>query len=96
VEHAEALGSLHYKIGTGASLLGSYLEYFVRDLGLAYRRGPRGRVLEDTRERTKDDKEEIARAIRASKSQSLDRGRVATVIRSLAERRSRTAVAPGK
>lgn len=96
VEHAEALGSLHYKVGTGASLLGSYMEYFGRDLGLAYRRGPRGRVLEDARERTKDDKDEIARAIRASKSQSLDRGRVATVIRSLAERRSRTAAAPGK
>jgi hypothetical protein len=84
VEHAEALGSLHYKVQTGASLLGSYLEYFSRELGLAYRTGPKGRVLEDVRGRGKDAKETISRAIRASKSRSLDRARVAEVIRSLA------------
>jgi hypothetical protein len=84
VEHAEALGSLHYKVQTGASLLGSYLEYFGRELGLRYRTGPKGRVLEDVRGRGKDAKETIARAIRASKSRTLDRARVAEVIRSLA------------
>jgi hypothetical protein len=84
VEHAEALGSLHYKVQTGASLLSSYLEYFSRELGLAYRTGPKGRVLEDVRGRGKDAKETISRAIRASKSRSLDRARVAEVIRSLA------------
>jgi len=84
VEHAEALGSLHYKVQTGASLLGSYLEYFGRELGLAVRTGPKGRVLEDVRARGKDAKETISRAIRAAKSRSLDRARVASVIRSLA------------
>ncbi|HLE69197.1 MAG TPA: DUF4350 domain-containing protein [Vicinamibacteria bacterium] len=84
VEHAEALGSLHYKVQTGASLLGSYLEYFGRELGLAVRTGPKGRVLEDVRGRGKDAKETISRAIRAAKSRSLDRARVAAVIRSLA------------
>jgi hypothetical protein len=84
VEHAEALGSLHYKVQTGPTLLGSYLEYFGRELGLAHRTGPKGRALEDVRARGKDDKETIARAIRATKSRNLDRTRVASVIRSLA------------
>ena len=84
LEHAEALGSLHYRVRTGSSLLGSYLEYFGRELGLAYRTGPKGRELQDVRARGKDAKETISRAIRASKSRSLDRARVATVIRSLA------------
>jgi hypothetical protein len=84
VEHAEALGSLHYKVQTGASLLGPYLEYFGRELGLAVRTGPKGRVLEDVRGRGKDASETISRAIRAAKSRNLDRARVASVIRSLA------------
>jgi hypothetical protein len=90
VEHAEALGSLHYKVQTGAALLDSYLEYFGRDLGLAYRTGPKGRVLEDVRGRGKDEKEAITRAVRASKSPKLDRARVAEVLRSLASLRSLT------
>jgi len=84
VEHAEALGSLHYKVQTGSSLLGSYLEYFGRELGLAYRTGPKGRELLDVRGRGKDASETISRAVRAAKSRNLDRARVASVIRSLA------------
>jgi hypothetical protein len=84
VEHAEALGSLHYKVRTSASLLDSYLEYFGRDLGLAYRTGSKGRALEDVRGRGKEEQETISRAIRAAKSPSLDRARVASVLRSLA------------
>ena len=84
VEHAEALGNLHFKVQTGASLLGSYLEYFGRDLGLRYRTGSKGRQLEDVRARGKDERETIARAIRAAKSRNLDPARVASVIRSLA------------
>lgn len=87
VEHAEALGSLHYRVRTGSSLLGPYLEYFGRELGIAYRMGPKGRVLEDVkgpRKDAKDAKDTIARAIRAAKSRNLDRARVAEVIRSLA------------
>jgi hypothetical protein len=84
VEHAEALGTLHYKVQTGSILLGSYLEYFGRDLGLAYRAGPRGRELMDVRGREKDASETISRAVRASKNRTLDRTRVASVIRSLA------------
>jgi hypothetical protein len=84
VEHAEALGSLHYKVQTGSILLGSYLEYFGRELGLAYRTGPRGRELMDVRGRGKDASETISRAVRAAKSRTLDRTRVASVIRSLA------------
>ena len=84
VEHAEALGSLHYRVKTGSSLLGSYLEYFGRELGLTYRTGPKGRVIEDVRGRGKDAKDTITRAIRGAKSRNLDRERVAEVIRSLA------------
>jgi hypothetical protein len=84
VEHAEALGSLHYRVKTGSSLLGSYLEYFSRELGLTYRTGPKGRVIEDVRGRGKDAKDTITRAIRGAKSRNLDRERVAEVIRSLA------------
>jgi hypothetical protein len=89
VEHAQALGSLHYKVQTGASLVGSYLEYFGRELGLAYRTGPKGRALEDTRARAKDERDTVSRAIRASKSPNLDRGRVGSVIRSLAALRQK-------
>ncbi|HSF18474.1 MAG TPA: DUF4350 domain-containing protein [Vicinamibacteria bacterium] len=32
VEHAEALGSLHFRVGTTAPLLASYLEFFRREL----------------------------------------------------------------
>jgi hypothetical protein len=84
VEHAEALGSLHYRVQTGSSLLGPYLEYFARELGVAYRTGPKGRVLEDVKGRGKDAKDTITRAIRATKSRNLDRERVAEVIRALA------------
>jgi hypothetical protein len=88
VEHAEALGSLHYKVQTGSSLVESYLEYFGRELGLAYRAGPKGRTLEDVRGRGKEEQETISRAVRASKSRSLDRARVASVIRSLSSLRA--------
>jgi hypothetical protein len=90
VEHAEALGSLHYKVKTGAALLGSYLEYFLRELGLAYRVGPRGRTLLDVRGRSKNEKEIVARAIRSAKSPTLEPARVAEIIRSLALLRAET------
>ncbi len=88
VEHAEALGGLHYKVQTGSSLVESYLEYFGRELGLAYRAGPKGRALQDVRGRGKEEQETISRAVRASKSRSLDRARVASVIRSLSSLRA--------
>ncbi|MBN2489876.1 MAG: DUF4350 domain-containing protein [Planctomycetes bacterium] len=34
VEHAVALGNLHFKAGTGARLVGAYLDYFERETGL--------------------------------------------------------------
>jgi hypothetical protein len=84
VEHAEALGSLHYKVRTGTALLGSYLEYFLRELGLAYRVGTKGRMLSDVKDRSREEKEIVARAIRSAKSPTLEPARVAEVIRSLA------------
>jgi hypothetical protein len=34
VEHAVALGNLHFKAGTGGRLVGAYLDYFERETGL--------------------------------------------------------------
>jgi hypothetical protein len=88
VEHAEALGSLHYKVRTGAALLGSYLEYFLRELGLSYRVGSKGRMLSDVKARSREEKEIVARAIRSAKSPTLEPARVAEAIRSLAALRA--------
>ena len=85
VEHAEALGSPPLQSANGLEPSRSRTwSISAGSSGLAYRTGPKGRELQDVRARGKDAKETISRAIRASKSRSLDRARVATVIRSLA------------
>jgi hypothetical protein len=85
VEHAEALGVLHYRARTGARLVASYLEHFRRELGL--RHGRAGSMEADT--------EEVARFVRAAKSPSLERERVAAMITSLARLRQDRAGAKG-
>lgn len=72
VEHAEALGSLHYRAGTTAPLLTAYLEHFRGDLD------PRGRPPRDV----------LARALKAAKSRNLDRARTASILSSLARLRA--------
>jgi Domain of unknown function (DUF4350) len=86
VEHAEGLGNLHFRVGTGSRLVASYLEYFRRELGLQYRSAEATPALES---RGKNGgSEAIARALRAAKSPGLDRGRVAAIISSLAKLRA--------
>jgi hypothetical protein len=74
VEHAEALGILHYRARTGSRLVGSYLEHFRKDLGLSH--GKAGGL--------ESDSETVARVVRAVKSPNLERDRVAAMIISLA------------
>ncbi len=95
VEHAEALGNLHFRVGTGSRLVASYLEYFRRELGLQYRPAEAAPTLESPRG-TGGGSDVITRALRAAKSPHLDRGRVAAIIASLAKLRVRTdAPSPG-
>jgi hypothetical protein len=72
VEHAEALGILHYRAGTTSALLSAYLEHFRGELE------PRGRAPADV----------LAHALRAAKSRNLDRARTASILSSLARLRA--------
>jgi hypothetical protein len=85
VEHAEALGILHFRVGTGSRFVASYLEYFRRDLGLQYLPSEEAPAVDSGRDQAAP--EVLARALRAARSPNLDRGRVAAIIRSLASLR---------
>lgn len=87
VEHAEALGILHFRVGTGSALIASYLEYFRRDLGLQYRPAEDAPTLRSSREQD-GGSDILARALRAAKSPNLDRGRVSRILASLARLRA--------
>lgn len=82
VEHAEALGSLHFRVGTAAALLSSYLEFFRKELGLS-RRG--GAALEAS---ASTESASVMRALRAAKNPGLDRATLAALIRALARARA--------
>ena len=93
VEHAEALGSLHFKVGSGSKLIVPYLEFFRQDFGL--RLSGRERHLELDKSAMHDDAKSAAAvdlAVRAARSPSLERGRVAHILRSLAEVRRKATV----
>ncbi len=89
VEHAEALGSLHFKVGSGPKLIVVYLEFFRQDFGL--RLSGREHHLELDKHALSPLPEDaksaaaIDQAVRAARSPSLERGRVAHILRSLAE-----------
>ncbi len=96
VEHAEALGSLHFKVGSGSRLIVTYLEFFRNDFGL--RLSGRERHLELNKRASTpshDDAQSAAavdQAVRAVRSPDLERGRVANILRSLAEVRRKATV----
>ena len=96
VEHAEALGSLHFKVGSGSKLIVPYLEFFRQDFGL--RLSGRERHLELDKPALlpllHDAKSAAAvdQAVRAARNPSLERGRVAHILRSLAEVRRNATV----
>lgn len=89
VEHAEALGVLHFRVGTGSPLVASYLEYFRRELGLQYRPADGVPAVQSRAEKA-GGSDILVRAVRAAKSPNLDRGRVSAILASLAELRTRT------
>lgn len=91
VEHAQALGSLHYQVGTGGRLVASYLELFRRPLGLHYGKGESEAHLEA---RDSAPPAELTRALRASKSPAIGRETVASIIASLARYRATKTSAP--
>lgn len=79
VEHAEALGGLHYRAGTASRLVAAYLEHFRRELGLKHAPAPGAGA------------DVLARALKATKSPTLERNRVAALVGSLARlRKERT------
>lgn len=87
VEHAEALGNLHFKVGSGASLLASYLEFFRRDLGL---RHSAGGALERDPAVPRARAEEMTQTLLEVRSPNLSRERVAEAVTFLARSRDRT------
>lgn len=81
VEHAEALGSLHFRAGSGGRLVGAYLEFFRRDLSV---REPRIDARASAAPATPT---LVERAVRAAKSPRLEPSRVGELVRSLASSR---------
>jgi hypothetical protein len=88
VEHASALGSLHFKVGSGPTLVAAYLEFFRRELGLRLGRDAAGGLVESAPAPQVARPPAIARALRAAKSPSLERARAAELIVSLARHRT--------
>jgi hypothetical protein len=84
VEHAQALGGLHFRAGTGPRLIAAYLEHFRRELGL--KRGGSAASGSDV----------VARALRATKSPTLERDRMAALVTSLARFRQERTGIPSK
>jgi hypothetical protein len=84
VEHAEALGNLHFKVGSGAGLIASYLEFFRQKLGL--RHGPSG-TLERDPTATRVHAEEMDQTLLAARRLNLSRDRVAEAVTFLARLR---------
>ena len=97
VEHAEALGNLHFKVGSGSSLVTSYLEFFRRELGL--RRAAGGTLERDPRasrnntERA-EETEKIDQTLLEASSPNLSRDRVGESVTFLARLRDGSA-SPG-
>ena len=86
VEHAEALGNLHFKVGSGASLVTSYLEFFRRELGL---RHGAGGALERDPAAPRASADEMDETLVAARRANLSRGRVGETITFLARLRAR-------
>jgi len=87
VEHAEALGNLHFKVGSGANLVASYLEFFRRKLGL--RHGAAGALERDPAapRASADEMDRTLTALMAARSANLSRDRVGETITFLARLR---------
>ena len=99
VEHAEALGSLHFKVGSGSRLIVPYLEFFRNDFGLRLSGRERHLELDTSALRPSGSSDDDAKsaaavdqAVRAARSPGLERGRVAHILRSLAEVRRKATV----
>ncbi len=89
VEHAEALGNLHFKVGSGSSLVASYLEFFRRELGLRHNRGGGGALERDpavSRSNT-ERAEEMDQTLLKARSPNLSRDRVGETVTFLARLR---------
>ncbi len=86
VEHAEALGNLHFKVGSGPSLVASYLEFFRRELGLRHAGGGGG-ALERDPAAPRTNAEEMDHTLLAARSPNLSRHRVGETVTFLARLR---------
>ena len=91
VEHAEALGNLHFKVGSGSSLVASYLEFFRRELGLRHAGGGGGALERDPaapRNSAEEMEQEMDQALLAARSPNLSRERVGEAVTFLARLRN--------
>lgn len=86
VEHAEALGNLHFKVGSGSSLVASYLEFFRRELGLRHASGGGGALERDPRA-PRANAAEMDQTLLATTSPNLSRNRAAEAVKFLARLR---------
>jgi hypothetical protein len=84
-EHAEALGNLHFKAGSGSRVVASYLEYFRQELRLTHERSREAQAIaERARVDTDSVKHVLTQADRAAKNQNLDPAKAAWLVKSLA------------
>ena len=96
LEHARALGNLHFKIKTGGQVVATYMELFRRELGLRYEAGKGGSGhLAPAEGVDAESSAVLQRALRTSKSPVVPPSQVARVIRELAQLRDRTSPKKG-
>jgi hypothetical protein len=86
VEHAEALGSLHFRVGSGGRLLAAYLEYFRREFATRKQQRSRDAALGSPSNASSM----TEHAARAAKSPNLEPARVGELVRALARERQRS------
>jgi hypothetical protein len=90
VEHAEALGNLHFKAGSGPRLVSSYLEFFRRDFGLRHASGGGGLEKDPAIRGKAAESSALDSALLAARATTVSRDHVGELVRSLARSRSRS------
>jgi hypothetical protein len=84
-EHAEALGNLHFKAGSGGRVVGFYLDYFRQELRLTHEKSREARVLAERARVGKDTvKHLLTQAEQATKNPNLAPAKAAWLVKSLA------------
>jgi hypothetical protein len=84
-EHAEALGNLHFKAGSGGRVVASYLEYFRQELRLTHEKSREAQALAERARVGRDSvKHVLTQAEQAAKNPNLAPAKAAWMVKSLA------------